>query len=324
MRDSSNRRSVRKGFTLIELLVVIAIIGVLLALLLPAIQRTRTAARDTQSKDNLRQIGAALQSAYSSAKITPAMFGTWPAGSADKQEAGSIFYHLLPHLEASQLHEQGPDKSRGYTLPVFRHPSDITFKDGGYTLTEAFPSWASESKTWGLSNYAASWQVFGDRGARLADITDGTSKTAVFTEKYAVSSRPSGTPRQGACLWGYGEFPDSYAFSGNFWVWSLTPPRAPAGHNYASGYWARFGFVNFDGANAGIWNQTELWMCRCHKAPEFQAPTNNVHPLKAQAITTVINVAMADGSVLTFNSAVSDEIWYYFATPSDGELVSKD
>lgn len=65
-----------------------------------------------------------------------------------------------------------------------------------YQLTSSVPPWADATNTtWGLSSYSANWQLFGDYGAKFADIRDGMSNTIMFNEKYAVSSRPAGVPQ---------------------------------------------------------------------------------------------------------------------------------
>lgn len=101
------------GFTLVELLVVIAIIGILVALLLPAVQAAREAARRAQCSNNLKQIGLALQNHLSTKKVFPAgrygcdgEVGTPCSGVATKDRVGpSGFVALLPFLEEQQLYD---------------------------------------------------------------------------------------------------------------------------------------------------------------------------------------------------------------------------
>ena len=95
------------GFTLVELLVVIAIIGVLVALLLPAIQAAREAARRAQCTNNMKQIGLALQNYHSA-------HGTFPMGT-DAEDYGNVYSGalplLLPHLEQQNVQNlYDPDK----------------------------------------------------------------------------------------------------------------------------------------------------------------------------------------------------------------------
>ena len=103
-------RPARRGFTLIELLVVIAIIAVLIALLLPAVQQAREAARRTQCKNNLKQIGLALHNYHDSQGVFP--FSESAKGGCDggdgmanptevKNTRGWV--GLLPYLEQGNL-----------------------------------------------------------------------------------------------------------------------------------------------------------------------------------------------------------------------------
>src|SRR5690242_9125242 len=97
----------RRGFTLIELLVVIAIIAVLIALLLPAVQQAREAARRTQCKNNLKQIGLAVHNYLD----TYSMLQIQRAGTDGPDEKGngtrlSVFVEILPYLEQAPLYSQ--------------------------------------------------------------------------------------------------------------------------------------------------------------------------------------------------------------------------
>ena len=99
-----NAASMRKGFTLSEFLVVLGLVGALLSLAVPAVQRSRGAARRVECKNRLRQIGVALQSHYASRHVYP-RGGDWqtPAGQMMNH---SPHVHLLPHLGESTAYKE--------------------------------------------------------------------------------------------------------------------------------------------------------------------------------------------------------------------------
>jgi prepilin-type N-terminal cleavage/methylation domain-containing protein/prepilin-type processing-associated H-X9-DG protein len=127
------------GFTLVELLVVIAIIGILIALLLPAVQAAREAARRLQCKNNLKQVGLAWLTHYDAQKHFPT--GGWSfmwTGDPDRgfgnDQFGGWAYNILPYLEEAGVHDLGKglsgiDKQKALVqgmqipLPMFLCPS---------------------------------------------------------------------------------------------------------------------------------------------------------------------------------------------------------
>src|SRR5690349_14431794 len=97
-------RTNRRGFTLIELLVVIAIIGVLIALLLPAVQAAREAARRIQCTNNLKQIGLAMSNYESSIGGLPPTFVAAGTGTTTTYVNGwSALARILPYLEQGAM-----------------------------------------------------------------------------------------------------------------------------------------------------------------------------------------------------------------------------
>ena len=119
-------RSVRKkrGFTLIELLVVIAIIAILIALLLPAVQQAREAARRTQCKNNLKQLGIALHNYHDVYNMFPFMRGgtgneAGVSANWNNRDSVSGFVMLLPMMEQGPLWNDIQKRDR--VLPS-RHP----------------------------------------------------------------------------------------------------------------------------------------------------------------------------------------------------------
>ena len=198
--------SKQRGFTLIELLVVIAIIAVLIALLLPAVQQAREAARRTQCKNNLKQIGLALHNYHDIYNRFPqdAIWSYQPGTANEQPRDFSWICTILPQIDQAPLFNQTNFSApiwaqtdttgkllREYTFPAFLCPSDPGY--GG--LPQSNNTTASRVIPMGYSCYGVSqgydwWQRFDQhagvfslaRSTLMRDITDGTSNTIMVGE----------------------------------------------------------------------------------------------------------------------------------------------
>lgn len=206
------------GFTLVELLVVIAIIGILIALLLPAVQAAREAARRMQCTNNLKQLALACQVYHDAHKSLPLGSDCWGAGGtlnhADYARYLSGWVLILPFIEQVPLYERfmencnrrdasgnadnglrvwGFDAAiRRSEAPFMACPSDGRanilqgdHRSGSYVMSAGDYCTKTEAHAWS-GNDGASYS----RGAfqplmwtPLSDITDGTSNTACCTER---------------------------------------------------------------------------------------------------------------------------------------------
>ncbi|MEK6259840.1 MAG: DUF1559 domain-containing protein [Planctomycetota bacterium] len=118
MSQTDIRSKRLRGFTLIELLVVIAIIAVLIALLLPAVQQAREAARRTQCKNHLKQLGLALHNYHDVAEAFPPGYNVIIAPPVRDHNTKSAFERLLPYLDQAPLFQ-----SINQDTPMFMGPA---------------------------------------------------------------------------------------------------------------------------------------------------------------------------------------------------------
>ncbi len=173
------------GFTLVELLVVIAIIGILIALLLPAVQAAREAARRMQCTNNLKQIGLAMHTYHDALRIFPpgcvlsSRGHTWYTFILPFMEQRSLYDALDPRGQQIPASSPSGDNPLKTQLGVFRCPSDSG---------EAVNSWFGNYPT---ANYVVSRTMFNAPGnsmkwplcIRMARITDGLSNTFLVSER---------------------------------------------------------------------------------------------------------------------------------------------
>jgi prepilin-type N-terminal cleavage/methylation domain-containing protein len=290
----------RQAFTLVELLVVIAIIGVLVALLLPAIQAAREAARRSQCKNNLKQIGLALHN-YESAR------GTFPPGFISHATATNgpglgpgwgWGAHILPYLEESNLNvdlkkeitDPLYDNIRVLPLSVFRCPTDAVEEpiisvrnSSGTELTKvAFANYVGVGGTFEVTVYpdTGTGVLLRNQPIRIKQITDGLSHTIMVSERASRQS-PQTT-----------------------WVGAITdadvPPKNPT----------------YDAEGPPVLVLTNTGTAADGRVPnntlDHVEDSNSEHPQG-------VHLMFCDGSVQAINNDIDPNVWVALGTRAGGE-----
>ncbi len=336
------------GFTLIELLVVIAIIAVLIALLLPAVQAARESARRSQCVNNLKQIGIAMHNYHDLVGSLP-----WGHGYFGWND-WSAFFLLLPQMEQAPLFNSfnvtnnngayqpaypgnGTSNTQGcpantssfaVTLKAMICPSDLDRLTTVYgKLNYSGNAGNNPSSFFNANKDAANNGLFSsvanspNTTVNFAQVTDGLSNTAAFSEKVKgigsdVTTRdlliPSSSQLQ-LNLTGPDNVPQTY-YASCIALNSITAPlTAGTGFTAMGSYW-------FNGhPENGMYNHVmppNTWNCSDGNVNDIGAfPPGSRHP-------GGVNVLFGDGSVRFVKTTIAASIWWGLGTRAGNESIS--
>lgn len=336
----------RKGFTLIELLVVIAIIAILLALLLPAVQKVRGAAARLQCQNNLKQLGIAMHGYANSNKTLPSNgLYTFNGTTVTQVSPWSAMARLLPYVEQDNIYKDinfsvsygsqvGVSSKR---IPLFVCPSEVNDRGVGTDPVYGNKHWiidyAVNQGTWAVLLKKSTGLVDGDGafsstgGYRLAAFSDGTSNTLAMAEVKAFTPRISGS---------------SVTFASQ-----LPPPNGPgSGPPFGvSGLTAgaydpnRFTHVEWVDGKVHETGFTTTFTPNTYVGYASNGGTHDVDYVSAgessagdtyAAVTArsyhsgMVNVLLMDGSVRNVADNISLNTWRALGTRMGGEVLGND
>jgi prepilin-type N-terminal cleavage/methylation domain-containing protein len=321
------QRRDRVGFTLVELLVVIAIIGALVALLLPAVQQAREAARRIRCKSNLKNLGLALHNYHDTHNRLPpgAIFtykDSYITGSSSNSWGQNWLILLLPYIEQSNLFAMYDFKELramdganrnvvSVDIPLLKCPSDprgekytvpapAVFARGNYGANYgAGNAWSGADLK--LPGLVGPFNAMGFYGARFPEITDGLSNTVLVAE--IIAGKRAGDQR-GA----WADAVGSYVCGQDF-TFPTRIPRVPNGNALDNSRWDNP--CQCDAPN----NDRDL---RCISGGNHAFQTSRSHHPGG------VQICMADGAVVFINDNINVNTWLNLLSQADGSLSNTD
>ncbi|MES2791001.1 MAG: DUF1559 domain-containing protein [Planctomycetota bacterium] len=350
--------SLKRGFTLIELLVVIAIIAVLIALLLPSVQQAREAARRTQCKNNLKQLGLALHNYENTFRVFPMNGGS--TGFSPQAR-------VLPYVDQGNLQNlidfnqpvyTGPGGSQvpnpvfvsifAQAIPLLLCPSDPAPAQSTATLGSPAQAYVFAGNNYMVSTGSGTNTNYDDRkqtdgvfwtnsNARIGDVTDGTSNTVFMSEAVRGDgidvTLPAGTT-------------PSFPYRKQLNASSGASPGAGPGYTGSSGGWPTPLITNPDlsavlaaqtgwkGSAAGNGRGTS-WMrglahnvcTNGYNTPNSKVPDTTLHGTgffgPRSMHTGGANVLLGDGAVRFLSDSINVTIHRAIHSRNGGETVGE-
>ncbi len=317
----SLRPSRNRAFTLIELLVVIAIIAVLVALLLPAVQQAREAARRSQCKNNLKQIGLALHNYEGSCRVLPPGHVVSSGASTLTQvlpyiDLGNEYnlFNWSVSLNGSVLNSAAIKQ----TLPAFICPTDpssgnISFA-GKANYMQNMGANASVTNTTGV--------FFSNSSTRFADFIDGVSNTALFAEiKRGPWVSPGGGNATQAVAAGS---PDDFAVATSVSSWSapaddINPPAAC--ENRATVAWLYRGLEYYRGIVVATYYTHTLNPNARLRDCIWSSSLSNGHLAPRSYHSGGVQLLLGDGAVRFVSDNINNATWRALGTKGGGEVL---
>ena len=325
----------RLAFTLIELLVVIAIIGILIALLLPAVQGAREAARRNQCRNNLKQVGLALHNYHDTAKLFPNLM--YPTADFLPWSWGGHSAHsmLLPYLDLRPLYDHldfstsvldmGPNEAAGLTkVPVLRCASDLdTDPDPG--MNYAFCSgtnigFSGDGRF--LTQQEQNGVITGTVNVSFNSITDGASNVIAAGEQIAGGAYdPVGT----LANYHYGPntipagMPNAFPTTDQINAWGTACAAMPNTSVHVARLWHR-GLPGETTFNTLLGPNSPLPNCDVH-CPEWCVTDGPGLFAARSRHTGGVHIMLADGSVRFVSNSVDMTTWYRLGARDDGATL---